>query len=711
MKINVIAILCISLLTAGIAAKDNKIEHHEGVQLKRMSSFQVPQKDLSLFFGGKLKDDLFIQNRCYTLRSDYNDQQDFFRHKLELDAAVAQGVERHGKPASQAAVRLSNYVLWQKESQYTPLYIDQITLPEAGDVTVAKNIPVKTLVPLLFVEEAWFQIHFDTFVKTLKENPTSLKVGYFSYQLGRGISMGIHKDLGVECLGGAGEGDFTRYPVMPPGILLRHAFTPQFSVDAYFNLWKETNTSLSDTLKPTRAQRLEGPQPERGPGRDAWSVSMRGDYTTQSDSVGKLLVQPYVLYTKAPEQTIEIFADASSKLLTVGGMLDWQKNNLTINVEVALQAGSQRVHALDRNQMELSSGADGSIGRSFTHIQAVAKNEPALPANPTTASTAPAGDNTGSMFPNNLFEPNNNPLQLVNNETNRTLDKQGDFLRISNGGFLAIQPGSGARLFNGNIFGNKRFRPAYRLDNRGLMVMADAIYALEEFPIKLAAAGGYISGDSYPYNDETTRISNSFIPQRSRYQGYGVKSFLFFDRMIIPRPLNISHRTLYAQNHLKDLSNLQFLGIGATWFPFKKESKGHCGIDIMVLGETASIKQWDKNGTHPDPAIETQLVRLRNSLTPGAADKNPTLFSGWESTKRASKFLGVEVDTRFHYQLLEHCDATARVSVFVPGQLYKDLDGQPNSLTRRTDKEGFLRYDSLGSSTALACTIGLNYRF
>ena len=155
MKKRILLILCIAPMGTGLLqAKNSRIEHHKGINLKHMAQLDVVNKDLALFFGGKLKDDLFVQNRCYTLRSDYNDQQDFFRHKLELDAAVAQGVKRYGKPASQAGVRLSNYVLWQDESNYTPLYIDQITLPDAGDVAIAKNVRVKSVVPLIYVEEA-----------------------------------------------------------------------------------------------------------------------------------------------------------------------------------------------------------------------------------------------------------------------------------------------------------------------------------------------------------------------------------------------------------------------------------------------------------------------------------------------------------------------------------------------------------------------------
>ncbi|NDD54479.1 hypothetical protein EBZ39_11500 [bacterium] len=352
------------------------------------------------------------------------------------------------------------------------------------------------------------------------------------------------------------------------------------------------------------------------------------------------------------------------------------------------------MHALDRNNYVVGAGGTGALSRSYSHLLVRAAGDP-------NNAHAPSGE-TDPQYPQDQFDPTLNLDVLVNNNDNGTLEMQGQQLRN-----VTVTRNAGVQnVYNSNIFGNKRFRPAYRLNNHGLMVMADVVHDVQRIPVVVAGALGYISGDAYPYNDETSRNFYGFIPQRSRYRGYGVKSFLVFDRLVIPRPLNISYRTLYAYNDLKDLSNLKFLGFGATWFPWEKRSKGHLGLDVMFLAEVAKLYAWDVNGRHPDAAIETQLVRLRNTF----AGKG-TLFRGWQSSKRTSKYLGYEVDLRAHYELLDHCDAYCRFSLFVPGQLYKDLDGQPNILTRRTDDSGFARYDTLGSSTALGIMLGMQYRF
>ena len=73
--------------------------------------------------------------------------------------------------------------------------------------------------------------------------------------------------------------------------------------------------------------------------------------------------------------------------------------------------------------------------------------------------------------------------------------------------------------------------------------------------------------------------------------------------------------------------------------------------------------------------------------------------------------IGTEFDLRAVYKILNHCDWNTKLVLFFPGRLYKDLDGQPNVLTRRIDSHGYLHYDSLGHQVAFAFVTGLDYRF
>lgn len=680
------------------------------VSSKNLSELHLTTHDLKMFIGGKLKDEAYLYSYINTLRTDYHDRIDFFRHKFNLDLMINQGTKKFGRPSSEAGVRIMNYVFWQDESNYLPITVDRINLLPVDNLQIAQNLKAKALIPLIFVEQAWFKLHFDTFTDTFKNNPTFLQVGYFPYMVGRGVTMGFHDDLAVDYLGWAGEGGYTRYPFMPPGALFRMQITDQLTWDAYFNLWRETNASLIDVLSPERSSRLSGP-PERGSGKDRQTWVTKFNYSAQDECLGNLVIEPYFVYVNAPELMVELPADASSKLYTIGVMTDWRKNNLSFNIEVAGQFGHQNIHAIDRNVEQLTSGSNGQINRSFSHVNLIIQANPEV--NPVRRAESPVSQDTQiPVGSTSEFVPDLQYHYLVNNEQNRNIDSQGDKILRANG--TPTSPSLGNNVINNTIFANNRFRPGYRLSNKGFMALADISYEFECQPLKIAGSIGHISGDNFPYNDEVDHTYRGFIPMRSRYVGLGVQNFFIFDRLVLPRPLNISYRTLYAFNNLKDLSNLQFFGVGLTWFPFEDRKRMTVTTDMMFLWEHARLFKWDVNGKHPDPAIEAQLVRLRNTPTNANGNQftgSPTLFSGWESAEHARRFLGVEIDMKFSYKMLDHCDWNTKVVLFFPGGLYKDLIGQPNQNTQRIDERKFLRYDSLGKSPAFGFVTGFNYRF
>lgn len=693
-------------------------EECDELEMSKLSEIHLNSHDLKLHFGGLLKDDFFMYSHAYTLRTDYHDQIDFFRHKLHLDLLITQGTNKFGKPVSQAGIRLKNYVFWAQESHYMPCTIDTINVPQLNNLAIAQDIPVRPLMPLIFVEQAWFKLNFDTFIDYFKDHPTFLKVGYFPYIAGRGVALGFHEDLAVDYLGWAGEGGFTRFPFMPAGILFRTQINEHLTWDVYFNLWKETNASLSDVLQPYRQERLYGKSPERGSGKDRTTWVTKLDFSKHYEDFGQLLVEPYFLYVDAPEQGIEFKADASSKLFTCGVMADWSYNNFKVNVEFAGQFGHQHMHAIDRNIIQLNrSASTGAIFESFSHVNLLDAT-PNTENNPASQTNAPVGEDKTVPPPataRDFFTPGIDDFFLVDAANNRDLSQQGQLIKLANENpskestFPTV-----TNLVNSEVFGNKRFRNPYTLHYQSFMLLADITYEFTNHPFKLAGALGHISGDNYPYNDETSRNYNGFIPLRSRYRGLAIQNFFMFDRQVTPRPLNIANRTLYAFNDLKDLSNLQFIGIGGTWYPYCDRSKLQVTLDIMWLWEAATLNKWDTNGKHPDPAIEAQLVRLRNTPQNNngtLTGQPPTLFSGWEANEHARRMLGTEIDFKVYYKILDHCQWTTKIILFFPGGLYKDLDGQPNQITQRIDERGFTRYDSLGHKVAFAFVTGLNYGF
>ncbi|MCB9493397.1 MAG: hypothetical protein H6679_03920 [Epsilonproteobacteria bacterium] len=665
---------------------------------------KLETQDLEIGLGGRIRDEFFFYNRARTLRDDCFDRNEFFRHKLNLDFSVQQGAQRYGTPASQAFIRLTNYVRWQNHGHYMPMYIDDLLIPSLPDVSLAQNVKVKNVMPLIFTEEAWFKINFNAFTDLLQDRETYLKVGYFRFFLGRGIVVGYHDDLAVDYLGWPGEGLFARHPHMPPGLLLHHQIHKNIAAELYYMKWREVNNSHFDVSQPVRRGHLKG-APERGRDKDRDTVIGRLVLDYKSKEKGKYYAEPYWAYTRAPEQQIEAQADASSHIHTLGLMFDWKKNNMHFNFEVAGQMGHQQMHGLDRNLIQLvHGGSSGAVSAKFSHID-LKSNIPTQDSGIVVRAKAHAGTH-GGVFPipaDGAFKKDELLPLIVNNPINKDPQVTDNLKRTDNAQNLLVNTGGTANSFalNSQRFGNNRFRLPYRLSYRGIMALADMSYEFEKPHLKAALAVGYIGGDNYPYNNERDCTYHGFIPMRSRYKGLGVQNMLIFDRLAIPRPVNISHRTFFAFNNTKDLSNLQFLGAGLTWYPLEEKSKLSLTLDVMSLWEAAQLQKWDKNGTHPDPDIEKQIAEARKFFG----------FSGWESKDNASKHLGVEVDLKLFYEILNHSLFFVRMAIFVPGNLYKDLLGQPNELTIRVTRDGFNSYQSLGNSTAFALIMGINYRF
>ncbi len=673
-------------------------------------------KDINLTLGGRLKEDYFFYHRVRTLSDKFFDQNDFFRHKLQLDLKMKQGEKRYGTPATEAGIRLTNYVVWQQNNYYTPFSRDNIRSLDLDSVIVANNVTVKTLTPLIFVEEGWFKLNLDTFCHFFNKNPTYLKVGFFKYFVGRGISLGYHNDLAVEYLGWPGQGDFTRYPQMPPGILLHSQILKDLAVELYFMKWRENDANLEDVTAPTRAQRLGSKRTERGTDKDRNSWVVRFQYTPEDKGDGEFYAEPYWIYTRAPDQILEFDSDASSRFHTFGAMLEYKKNGFDVNVEFAGQTGHQNVHCLDRNVKMLSrSSSSGVVTECFSHVVYPPKNDN-IPEN-LGRRKAPV-KNINNVVSENYI-PNDDLAFIVNSDANRDLSRQGQKILAA-----PDQQGSESiNYYNSNLFGNARFRPPYKLDLNGFMFMADVGYTFEHSPFRIAASFGHISGDNYPYNDECDKTYHGFIPQRSRYKGHDVRSTLIFDRLVIPRPLNISYRTMYAYNNLKDVSNLELLGFGGTWYPFKKQERGTLSANILFFWEDANLYKWDKCGHHPDPLIEAQIAYDRARL--GFRDVNPNYIAqnyyeknnpdptnrGWLSNEKASRFLGAEIDLKGELKLVDECRLSGKICGFIPGQLYRDLDGQPNELTQYIDAQGLSHYESLGNKFAYAFIVGLDYIF
>jgi hypothetical protein len=693
--------------------------------------------DLQMAFGGRIREEYFYVGRSQTLREDFFDDISLFRHKASIIVGVQQGYRKYEKAASEALIKLTNYSLWRNEARWMPLSRDELKVSSLDGATIGSH-QHRTLVPMTFMEDAYVKINFDTFVKQLKKHPTFFQIGFFGYQVGRGLSLGNYVEGGPSVLGWGLDEGLSSLEQSPTGMLFSFSPIKNLSVDLYYTKWREVSTNLLETNDPLRINRLGGKRPARGVDKDRESWSLKLDYNLTSKRFGNFIFEPYLLYTRAPEQTIEFAADASSKLGTYGVMVDYNHKGFHANFEIAANFGHQHVHEIDRNVVELKRDkVTGDVQEVFSHVYA---DNTLFPSSVTSVSgkKAPIKNIVVPVIPVTMpptitAASGVDLLTLVNQDWNRAATRNG--LAITSDAAhtvnvnIATDNGKGVRelatgpatvsaetklftdqrkVVNANLIGNQRIRKPYKLEYEGMMALLDASYTFEKWPLKVALAGAYIGGDSYPYNNDEGKNKDyhGFITQRDyNYVGMDVKSYGLLYGRILPRPLNISYNKFYAFNHYDDASNLKYLGASLTFFPLnKKRDKCQINTSVLAFWCVGGVNKWDKTGT-PNTGNAIQDQAIIQGIRPALG------IEGWESQKEASKYIGTEFNLYAEYFILENCRIYTIDGLFLPGGLYEDLRGQPNRNTRRLLPDGSVKYEGLGTKVSYGINAGIRYTF
>lgn len=740
----------IVLADAPIVESEKKLSKEDIVP----ASIFFATKDMQMLLGGRVREEYSYAGRTQTLRDDFSDVINVWRHKASLLLGIRQGVRRHGKAASEALLKLTNYSMWRNESRYLSMEPADLQITSLDGAHIGDHTH-RQLVPLVFAEDAYFKINFDAFLRPFHKHPTSLQIGYFPYWIGRGVSLGYYVDGGVPHMGWGLDGDANNLEQSPVGVLLSGQIIENLTATFYYTKWQGITVFLGDTRFPSRIQRLDKPRPERGSCKDVETWAFKCDYKYKANT-WDMLLEPYIMYTRAPEQTIEVKADARSSLGTYGAMIEFNWKGFHVNIEAAGQFGHQNVFGIDRNVVQLKRDkVTGNVQEVNSHIFYGDPNivSAALMAQglPTDAATvnraigllanqnAPLKNLAGLTAPNfnNLGRPD--LLNVTNDPINRAVEKngvqlenpavagEGVVIKVSRNEDGAATAGAGVNnrnitrltqvnqnVVNSDLIGNERIRKPFKLDYSGFMFLGDVSYMFEEIPLKLAFAGAYISGDAYPYNEQRSRSFKGFITQRDyNYIGHEVRSLAVLYARVGPRPLNISYNKLYAYNHYQDMSNLAYLGAALHWYPLKKKDKMCINPNILAFWTPGRVNKWDPRG---NPNITTGNP-VRDALQNNAlsAARSELGFTGWESSERASNYMGTELNLIAEYFVLENLRLYTLDAIFFPGQLYKDLRGQPNRNTRRLDttpgREGKVVYESLGTKIAFGLNIGFRYTF
>ncbi len=645
-----------------------------------------------LYYGGSIKTDYYGARRADTLRKDFiDDSFDQFRNRNEFSLAFSHKVDEYRvRPVAQGQITIGNTTFGRAINKVKNL--DKELELNKYDAIFP---PVK--INLL---EAWMQVNIDQLFSNNEPFAMSAKIGFFPFFVGRGISLGDWYNGGSNLFGFAKTGVFRHSPKYAPGFLFSGELIKKtLHYDFYYSPAVTEEVYLASTGYLATTQ--EEPLSERHifAGRLKYAV----DFYDNSKSY----FEPYFVYYNSPRQSIFTNYDAHLKNLTLGFMVDHKAKGFEINGEFARQFGRLSVREkLNTFRPDIvkfvgtnTSGAkayDAPISPNFLRpFSGVVGTETICDKDGVAyAQGASATTNAYYALPRNLNE----------------WREEGSFLPE-----------------------NQRFfehHPSYDVELAGAMATIDMRYTFDEYPFKVAASFGYFSGDRYlndavdnfvaspslsrPLKNQPTRSAKNFLPLRDfYYRGLWALPMIMFNSGRVPRPYDLSVSDGIAYNETDAATDLIYGTIGCTFSFGETFSKLVISPCVGAYWKHSDTPIWDIKLDQPGLIADEQRVNAENAFILSerpspllkASDYSYRALQGWQTTKFANKFLGMEVSCLASYQVTENVDIALKVGIFMPGQFYKDIEGTPNSNTQRKGE----RIASNGTFNAVAENPGLGY--
>jgi hypothetical protein len=193
----------------------------------------------------------------------------------------------------------------------------------------------------------------------------------------------------------------------------------------------------------------------------------------------------------------------------------------------------------------------------------------------------------------------------------------------------------------------------------------------------------------------------------ANYVGRYVTSFVMLYPRKLPRPMEMSDNDLYAHNNYKTMQNLQYIGFGSQWYPLASGTVMLEG-NVLSFWEVTAPHSWN---LHKDREFaNNSRPNKENSIYKYIQD-NELHFSGSATDEFASKHLGLELNMVLSWRPYKSLQFDLRGGIFLPGALYTDIEGCPNSNTRRVDEKGEWHHDSLGTQMVSGGQLRVTYKF
>lgn len=492
------------------------------------SPLTISNGDYVLTHGGAIKAEHIFQRNMSYLNRNLPDEAEFFKNTFNYTSTFSYGEKRFGHKAVEAHIDLMHKGIWGKNGTIADSEPTKPTLLKLGNSQFGDHKHQNGR-PFVWLSCGWLSFSLNAVANSQNENIHYVKMGWFPFALGRGISLGAFYGLNRSLLGLYSYKE-EKYA---PGINVTGSLVKDtLSYDLYWSRFEERNRDLGAAAEVVRSHYT--PKPAftwRGLGKDNDLVAARLKLKPLNNDNGTLELEPYIMYNTAPDQKFDTLADADVKLGTYGLNVEQTYKNFEWGAEVAANFGHTEMFAIDRNTTELYSDANGKIGERYSHIVEYA----------------------GGRHTKNKVDRTNITKAIVQNMT------------VANA--AAPQALGGGQI----ISSLDRFRKSYRNKFGGWMGVLDAAYNFKDQNLQIATGAGYASGDIDPNREETTKTYKGFVGINELYSGNRVKSILVLDERSLQRPVitgfeNTTNKVLESSSDLS-FTDLVFGGASSTWQP------------------------------------------------------------------------------------------------------------------------------------------------
>lgn len=592
------------------------------------------------------------------------------RSTLDFSLNIFYGRKELGHDASEFFMTLRNKNTWGN-----PESIAQTTESELKLLEVVfgghKHFITRNMV---WIREIWLKFCVNDALALGFNNNHYFTLGSFPFELGRGIALGSAYAVSQRFLGFYSDTTIDQYAY---GFKLSGDFFPsKLTYDLYGAILENKSDNFTNTTLKTRGQEYgHRLNQERGPGKINFLVAGRLRWYPITCPGRSLQIEPYILYNRAPEQTVEFLSDSVSQLGTAGIAGEFSSNNWEGGVDTAFNFGQQQVKGWDRNRTEFEN-------RSIPAISA--PNSTVVVVNTRVVTQDP---NVVARPPKAFYDPNSTAGRQAQQIINTTAQDASQ-----NGALIGTV--AGVDLYNDL----NRFRNPHNNIYQGWMVVGDLAYWLKNRTLRLAGMFGYASGDEDPNInlDDPNSVNfdgnyKGFIGLQELYSGNRVQSAFFLGGAgRVPRPLSVPNPDeglSELPSTVNGITNLMFIGSSANWFPKTKRAIG-IRPNILWYWQTHATKKFD--------------------ITTGQS--SPTEF--------ARNFLGTEINSFIDVEFIKDLKFFTVWSIFIPGAHYKDIKGTPlnRDQLRILDSVDVTGIDNdrlplLGTDTAFTLNMGLEYRY